>query len=330
MTHAADVLVIDDAPAVAASLAHDLSAAGYRPRVALTVAVALAELASARPAAVVIDHCLDADAGLLRHALAHARLPVLVVSGLDDDVAPSIAAAHGWAYLPKPPDGAALVAAVAALLTPTETAPMSDRDPRPTIVPDASDAPAPIAPRAEAPLPAPPPAAQLTPSGRPLNVPVVVQAIDRLGDIVGVIVIGLLCHGGKIGGELALLGIGGILGVGTGLRQVGARAGTATGLSVLGLLLLGLGRWLAPAAGAAELARVSGVFGLLVALVLGAAGCPKLPPVSGCAPLSQRCEGDRPQVCSPSRRWHTVGDEACGVTPGQRCEVRAGVAGCAR
>jgi hypothetical protein len=33
-----DVLVIDDAPAVAASLAHDLSAAGYRPRVALTVA----------------------------------------------------------------------------------------------------------------------------------------------------------------------------------------------------------------------------------------------------------------------------------------------------
>jgi hypothetical protein len=69
---------------------------------------------------------------------------------------------------------------------------------------------------------------------------------------------------------------------------------------------------------------------LLAVLVLGAAGCPKLPPVSGCAPLSQRCEGDRPQVCSPTQRWHFVGDEACGVTPGQRCEVRAGVAGCAR
>ena len=70
----------------------------------------------------------------------------------------------------------------------------------------------------------------------------------------------------------------------------------------------------------------------LVVLVAAAAlaGCPKLPVVSGCEPLSQRCEGDRPQVCSPSRRWHTVGDEACGATPGQRCEVRAGVAGCAR
>lgn len=73
-----------------------------------------------------------------------------------------------------------------------------------------------------------------------------------------------------------------------------------------------------------------GTLGAMVLLVLVGAGCPKLPPVSGCAPLSQRCEGDRPQVCSPSRRWHTVGDEACGATPGQRCEVRAGVAGCAR
>lgn len=70
---------------------------------------------------------------------------------------------------------------------------------------------------------------------------------------------------------------------------------------------------------------------LLVLLLAAAlAACPKLPPVSGCEPLSQRCEGDRPQVCSPSHRWHFVGDEACGVTPGQRCEVRAGVAGCAR
>jgi hypothetical protein len=111
--------------------------------------------------------------------------------------------------------------------------------------------------------------------------------------------------------------------------MVGVRAGTATGLSVVGLMLLGLGRWLAPAAGAAELARASGLFGLLAVLSLGT-GCPKLPPVSGCTPLSQRCDGDRPQVCSPSRRWHTVGDERCDATPGQSCQVRAGVAGCAR
>lgn len=69
---------------------------------------------------------------------------------------------------------------------------------------------------------------------------------------------------------------------------------------------------------------------LAAALAAALAACPKLPPVSGCEPLSQRCEGDRPQVCSPSRRLHFVGDERCDVTPGQRCEVRAGVAGCAR
>ena len=60
------------------------------------------------------------------------------------------------------------------------------------------------------------------------------------------------------------------------------------------------------------------------------AACPKLPPVSGCEPLSQRCEGDRPQVCSPSRRLHFVGDERCDASPGQRCEVRNAVAGCTR
>lgn len=320
----ADVLIIDDAPLVAASLAHDLSAAGHRPRVALTVSAAQAELARALPDAVVLDHCLDADASLLRHALAHARLPVLVVSGLDDDVAPGVAGAHGWACLAKPVDADLLTSTLAALLTPQETAPMSDD--RQTMMPDMQ----PTAPPAVAPqLPAPPPAAQLTPSGRPANVPVVVQAIDRLGDIVGVIAVAHLCALGKIGGIEACIVIGAILGVGTGLRQAGARVGAAPGLSVLGLLLLGLGRWLAPAAGAAELARVSGVFGLLAVLVLGT-GCPKLPPVSGCEPLAQRCEGDRPQVCSPSRRWHTVGDEACGATAGQSCQVRAGVAGCAR
>lgn len=73
-----------------------------------------------------------------------------------------------------------------------------------------------------------------------------------------------------------------------------------------------------------------GTLGTMALLALALAGCPKLPPVSGCEPLAQRCEGDRPQVCSPSRRWHTVGDEACGATAGQSCQVRAGVAGCAR
>ena len=69
---------------------------------------------------------------------------------------------------------------------------------------------------------------------------------------------------------------------------------------------------------------------LLLALATLAVACLKLPPVSGCEPLTHRCEGDRPQVCSPTRRWHFVVDEPCGATPGQSCAVRNGVAGCAR
>ena len=323
------VLVVDDHPSPATSAAHALEAAGYSARVATSVDAALVGLAD-RPDAVVLDHCLDRDASLLRLALVRARVPVVLVSGLDDEAALDVAGAHAWSFLPKPFDDVALTAAVASLFPP-ETPSMPERpspDPRASIVPDLPPAPASIAPR-EAPLPAPPPAAQLTPSGRPLNVPAAVQAIDRVGDIVACIIIGHLCALGKVSGEVAVLAIGAIVGVGTGLRQVGARAGAGAGVGVVGLLLLGFARWLAPAAAGAELARASGLFGLLVVLAVGT-GCPKLPPVSGCAPLAQRCDGDRPQVCSPSHRWHTVGDERCDATPGQSCQVRAGVAGCAR
>lgn len=266
------VLVVDDHPSPATSAAHALEAAGYSARVATSVDAALVELAD-RPDAVVLDHCLDRDASLLRLALVRARVPVVLVSGLDDEAALDVAGAHTWSFLPKPFDDVALVAAVAALF-PTETPSMPERpspDPRPSIVPDLPPSPASIAPR-EAPLPAPPPAAQLTPSGRPANVPPLVQAIDRVGDIVACVIIGHLCALGKVSGEVAVLAIGAIVGVGTGLRQVGARAGTGAGVGVVGLLLLGFARWLAPAAGAAELARASGIFGLLAVLALGA-GC---------------------------------------------------------
>ena len=306
------VLVVDDAPAVAASAAQALGAAGHLPRVATSVDAALAELID-RPDAVVLDYALDRPSALLRHALVRHRVPTLLVSGLDDDDARAVAATHGWPFLPKPFDDAQLAAAVAALVTHGD--PMPDRDspdPRPSLPPSMPPAPAAVAPRVEEPLPAPPPAPAVatTPSGRPLSVPVVVQAIDRIGDVVGVIVIGHLCALGKLGGIEAAIVIGAILGVGTGLRQAGARVGAAPGLSVLGLLVLGLGRWLAPAAGAAELARVSGVFGLVAVLALGcgpardallsSAGAP---PPSGCAAGAYRCNGSVPEACSRSGRW---------------------------
>ena len=296
------VLVVDDHAAVAASAAHALTASGCVARVALSVRDALAELAAGPADAVVLDHWLGDgdDAAMLRHALVRSRRPVLLVSGLDDETARGVAATHGWAFLPKPFLDDELVTAVAALF-PTET-PVPDRpspDPRASIVPDLPPAPASIAPR-EAPLPAPPPAAQLTPSGRPVNVPVVVQAIDRLGDIVGVIAVAHLCALGKIGGVEAVIAIGAILGVGTGLRQAGARAGAGAGVGVVGLLLLGFARWLAPAAGAAEIARASGVFGLLAVLALGGCGGTADVAALGAATTAIKVAAEvRRHLCSP-------------------------------
>lgn len=70
---------------------------------------------------------------------------------------------------------------------------------------------------------------------------------------------------------------------------------------------------------------------LLILSLAALAGCPKLPPVEGCRPLAQRCQGDTPQVCSPTQRWHTVGDQPCSAAPDQHCAVSdAGVASCVR
>lgn len=62
--------------------------------------------------------------------------------------------------------------------------------------------------------------------------------------------------------------------------------------------------------------------------VLALAGCPRLPPVSGCTPGAQRCAGDAPEVCSASHRWHRAGDVPCGAVGGA-CATDGGVAYCA-
>lgn len=50
---------------------------------------------------------------------------------------------------------------------------------------------------------------------------------------------------------------------------------------------------------------------VLSLLILCTLACPRLPPVSGCAPTSQRCNGLRPEVCSASQRWSPAGDADC-------------------
>jgi hypothetical protein len=70
-----------------------------------------------------------------------------------------------------------------------------------------------------------------------------VQILDRLGEIVGVLVLGALAWHGKLSGELSLVGIGAILGVQTGLRsalagRLGGGGGNAP--AVVGIIGLGL------------------------------------------------------------------------------------------
>ena len=72
---------------------------------------------------------------------------------------------------------------------------------------------------------------------------------------------------------------------------------------------------------------------IVVVLAAGApmgaliAGCPRLPPVSGCQPEAQTCIADSPHVCSASQRWHRAGDLTC-TQVGAVCLVAGGRAYC--
>lgn len=72
------------------------------------------------------------------------------------------------------------------------------------------------------------------------------------------------------------------------------------------------------------------VVALAVALPLGVvvAGCPRMPPVSGCSPMAQTCIADSPHVCSASQRWHRAGALTCAEVGGS-CAVVGGRAYCA-
>lgn len=78
----------------------------------------------------------------------------------------------------------------------------------------------------------------------------------------------------------------------------------------------------APSGRSGEAGRATVATLVLLALVglVGLAACPRLPPVSDCAPASYRCREDRPEVCSATRRWHPVGDQPCSAV-GARCSL---------
>lgn len=157
-----------------------------------------------------------------------------------------------------------------------ELTPGADTSARHTITPPPQPADAPAEPSRVETVPGTPSALARASSRPPGAVPTSVQLVDRLGDIVGVIAVAVLCGIGRISGELAVVAIGAILGVGIGLRQAGARAGAAAGLGLTGLALLSAAQ-LAPYAAAAigGVARARGVVTLCLALVLavGGVGC---------------------------------------------------------
>lgn len=48
-----------------------------------------------------------------------------------------------------------------------------------------------------------------------------------------------------------------------------------------------------------------------LSLLAACTPCTELPPPSDCVPQSHRCNGLMPEICSSTKRWHAVGDEAC-------------------
>lgn len=77
-----------------------------------------------------------------------------------------------------------------------------------------------------------------------------------------------------------------------------------------------------------ERTSVVGVVGVVGVLLVSAAGCPRLPPVSGCTVGSMSCENDRPRVCSASQRWQPAGDRPCSYVGGVCVVDGAGTARC--
>jgi len=179
--------------------------------------------------------------------------------------------------------------------------------------------------------------------------------MDRVVDVIAILVLGYMCTTGRLGGEITAGAIVAVAGVQTGLRQISAARG-GPGVGAVGALLLAVGLGAAAHAPAvADAARTLGqrghvrggllaVLAVVALAVLGATaqGCgparetvmrlaPGVPEPSGCAAGTQRCNGAVPEVCSSSGRWWPSlpvrpdgSQRACVM-----CVVEDGVAGCA-
>lgn len=202
------LLLVDDDRAITSTLTpvlRDLADVDT----AHTVAEALERLASHTYNACVLDLVLGDDPAALHDALSSREVPTLLISGRDPAAIGPTAEARGWSYAAKPLAPSVLRGLVAELLGVDAPEP-TQRGSRPTPKADASKAAA---------LP-------------------VVQVLDKLGDIVAMLVVAYLGIAGKVSGELAVGVVAAIAGVGTGLRTLGGRqVGAASAAVALAAVL---------------------------------------------------------------------------------------------
>jgi CheY-like chemotaxis protein len=102
------VLIIDDEPDVAAMLVDSVGFLGYQARAAGNGLEGARLVEEFQPDVVLLDYCMPEMDG--RHVLQylrakHPRLPVVVVSGTQDEhVAREVLKDGAWGYVPKPVD----------------------------------------------------------------------------------------------------------------------------------------------------------------------------------------------------------------------------------
>jgi CheY-like chemotaxis protein len=146
------ILVIDDHPSARAGLVAALS--GYDVTEAATVGEAMEALAAEPFAAAVVDLGMDRPSVALHGLLQRLRVPVVVVSGLEEEDARAAASSNGWRCLSKPFTAEALRAVVEELVGDRPGAPRATRPeilppPSPTErppVPERTDSGAPAGP----------------------------------------------------------------------------------------------------------------------------------------------------------------------------------------
>ena len=157
------------------------------------------------------------------------------------------------------------------------------------------------------------------------TVPVVVQVLDRIGEIVGVIALAVICIAGKLSGEATAGAIVLLLIGQTGVRSRGSAAlASAASVGAIGsviLLALPLVQGLARARGLAVVT--------LVVLAAGVAGCPSVirePPLAapppGCTQGATICHAGGPWVCGAGGEWSQA-DRACDRLGSVCCVARS-------